>query len=285
MSEPNPIRHVSDTALWVAAYRAQESERPDALFYDPFAGQLAGERGMRIAGELAQHGMQSWPLVVRTQVLDELILHAVEHDGFDTVLNLAAGLDTRPYRLTLPATLRWVEVDLPDMIEYKREQLRDATCFCRLERHALDLRDSDALRALLEKVGAAADRMLVITEGLLIYLEEQQVKDLAWDLYRQAVVKRWLTDLVSPRLLKYMRHVQQHLPANAQFHFAPHDHADFFLSRSWHAKAFHSTWEDAKRLHRREVRLAWLWDALGWIIPGAREQGRKMSGIVVLERS
>ncbi|HET7649299.1 MAG TPA: SAM-dependent methyltransferase [Gammaproteobacteria bacterium] len=278
------IRHISDTALWIATYRAMESERPDALFYDPFARQLAGERGEQIAAELAKHGMQSWPLVVRTQVLDELILQAVEEDGYDTVLNLAAGLDTRPYRLALPATLRWAEVDLPDMIEYKREALKDATCFCRLERCALDLKDSEARRALFARIGAGATKMLVITEGLLLYLHEEEVKDLAWDLYREPAAKRWLTDLASPRLLRYMRRIRQQMPGDVEFRFAPADHTDFFLSRSWHAKAFHSTWEDAKRLNRREVPLAWLWDLMGWIIPGAREQGRKMSGIVVLER-
>lgn len=278
------LRHISDTALWVATYRAMESERPDALFYDPFARQLAGERGKQIATELAKHGMRSWPIVVRTQVLDELILQAIEEDGYDTVLNLAAGLDTRPYRLALPATLRWTEVDLPEMINYKREALKEATCFCRLERHALDLKDSEARRALLARIGAGATKMLVITEGLLLYLDEEEVKDLAWDLYREPSTKRWLTDLASPRLLHYLRRVRQQLPGDAEFRFAPADHADFFLSRSWHAKAFHSTWEDAKRLHRREVPLAWLWDLMGWIIPGVREQGRKMSGIVVLER-
>jgi len=39
------IGHVSDTALCVAVYRAEESERPDALFKDPLARRLAGERG------------------------------------------------------------------------------------------------------------------------------------------------------------------------------------------------------------------------------------------------
>src|SRR5690242_597559 len=112
MAEEPAVRNVSDTALWVAVYRARESERQDALFYDPYARQLAGERGATIEKQI---GMPGWPIVVRTQVLDELILKAMEEDGFDTVLNLAAGLDTRPYRLALPTTLRWVEVDLPTM--------------------------------------------------------------------------------------------------------------------------------------------------------------------------
>src|SRR6185369_17641435 len=43
------VSNVSDTARWVATYRAQETARPDALFKDPFAERLAGERGRAIA--------------------------------------------------------------------------------------------------------------------------------------------------------------------------------------------------------------------------------------------
>lgn len=48
MAEPS-IRHISDTALWAAVYRARETDRKDALFRDPFARRLAGERGEQIA--------------------------------------------------------------------------------------------------------------------------------------------------------------------------------------------------------------------------------------------
>jgi O-methyltransferase involved in polyketide biosynthesis len=37
------IENVSDTAFWIAHYRAVESARPDALFRDPLAALLAGE--------------------------------------------------------------------------------------------------------------------------------------------------------------------------------------------------------------------------------------------------
>ena|ERR1700741_2601535 len=48
MTDP-AIQHISDTARWAAVYRARESEREDALFRDPFARRLAGERGEHIA--------------------------------------------------------------------------------------------------------------------------------------------------------------------------------------------------------------------------------------------
>ena len=49
-----PIEHISDTARWVAVYRAMETARSDALFRDPFAERLAGERGQQIVREMTR---------------------------------------------------------------------------------------------------------------------------------------------------------------------------------------------------------------------------------------
>jgi O-methyltransferase involved in polyketide biosynthesis len=98
------VQDVADTARWVALYRAQESERPDALFHDPFARQLAGDTNADIE-RLREKGRSSmqWSSVVRTAVIDELILACVREHEIDTVLMLGAGLDARPQRLPLPA--------------------------------------------------------------------------------------------------------------------------------------------------------------------------------------
>ena len=291
MADENAIRDVSDTALWVAMYRAQESERPDALFYDPYARELAGERGVKI---LEQIRMPGWPIVVRTQVLDELILQAVEEDGFDTVLNLAAGLDTRPYRLALPAALRWVEADLPPMIEYKKQMLKDAKCFCRLERHAVDLADATARRALFAKVGAAAQKVLVVTEGLLIYLDDAEVKALAADLHQPAAFKRWLLDIASPELLKLLARqgttrADHSLPGSrqVQFKFAPVEHLEFFRPLGWKTAGYRSLMVDARRLDRFEI--PGLFKVLGMLmhftLPGYAARMRRFSGIGILEKA
>ena len=90
-------------------YRAIESERPDAHFHDPYARKLAGPRGEEILRALPKARDFAWPMIVRTAVMDEIILRVIQHDGVDTVLNLAAGLDARPYRLPLPSELRWFD--------------------------------------------------------------------------------------------------------------------------------------------------------------------------------
>ena len=80
MNPAAAVRDVSDTARWVAYFRALESERPDALFRDPYARLLAGDRGRSIAERLPK-GPLSWSLAVRTAVFDQIVLEAVRNDG------------------------------------------------------------------------------------------------------------------------------------------------------------------------------------------------------------
>src|SRR5437773_12526210 len=88
------IQHVSDTARWVAIYRAIESERPDALFHDPFARRLAGERGERIAETMEFANRNAWSFVARTVVFDRYIKDSIAN-GADMVVNLSRGLGPR----------------------------------------------------------------------------------------------------------------------------------------------------------------------------------------------
>jgi O-methyltransferase involved in polyketide biosynthesis len=99
------IEHVMDTAFWVASDRSLEGERPDALFRDPLAAVLAGEKGRRIAESMPNHRAMVFVVALRTTAIDRLIASAIER-GADTVLNLGAGLDTRPYR--------WAPVTRPE---------------------------------------------------------------------------------------------------------------------------------------------------------------------------
>ena len=76
------IANVSDTAFWVAHYRAVETDRPDALFRDPLARVLAGERGKEIAEEMPLSFFTRWAIVIRTCIIDEYIHFALKQ-GID----------------------------------------------------------------------------------------------------------------------------------------------------------------------------------------------------------
>jgi methyltransferase (TIGR00027 family) len=280
MTAPGPlIRNISDTAMWVAVYRARESERPDAVFRDPFARRLAGERGEQIATSMKFSEKNAWSFVARTWIIDKLITEQVA-EGVDLVVNLAAGLDARPYRLPLPASLRWVEVDLAPLIAYKETVLRGEKPACQLERVALDLADRAGRVKLFTRLGATAQRALVIAEGLLIYLTPEDVGALARDLAAQPSFVRWIIDLTSPALLTML---QKNMAALAQsgtpLKFAPAEGPGFFEPFGWKLLSVHSLFHNAARLHRLPLLLRLLARVFPSEIPNPR---RPWGGIVLL---
>ena len=282
-----PIEHISDTARWVAFYRALESERRDALFNDPFARRLAGAKGEEIVEGLERGRAMAWAMVVRTAVFDEIILRTIEREQVDLVVNLAAGLDARPWRLRLPPALRWVDVDLPAILDYKRTALGDAKPVCVYEAISADLTDAAVRDALIARLGAESTRALVISEGLLIYLTPEQVGALSAALGSVPSFQWWLIDIAGPRILEIMRKSWGKAAArgNAPFQFAPAEGTEFFRRFGWRELEFRSSWEESHLL-RREMRWSWLWRLMSRFAPQAkRDEIHRMSGYALLGRA
>jgi methyltransferase (TIGR00027 family) len=279
------IKNVSDTARWVAYYRAVESERPDALFHDPFARRLAGEFGEAISRQATYTTSVARAVVARTVVLDEFILDRIHNHGADLVIDLAAGLDARPWRMQLPPTLHWVDADLPGILGYKTDLLRNERTVCEYEAVPIDLTDAAATTMLFARLGAAFQRAVVITEGLLIYLEPDDVSRLGRALYQQESFKWWLTDLASPRLLEYTGRTRGKLLVNAPFRFGPAEGTAYFEPLGWHEVAFRSTIEECRRIGRPMPR-EWLFRIFSKFMPAARRaEILRMSGVVMFERT
>ena len=250
------LHHISDTARWAAYFRARETERPDALFRDPFAHRLAGKRGAMIAKATPFHEENSWSWVARTYAFDDLINQQIRQ-GVDMVVNLAAGLDARPYRMSLPASLKWVEVDLPKILDYKEEILANERPYCELRHVRLDLSEVDARRELFREVASLAHKTLIISEGLLIYLTADQAALLALDLAQPLSFQRWLFDIASPGLLKLL---QQRTSADftsgaAPLKFAPANGPEFFKPHGWETVEVRSMLKTAAQAHRLTLRL------------------------------
>jgi methyltransferase (TIGR00027 family) len=272
---------LGDTARWVALYRALESERPDALFSDPFARTLAGERGRTLLDSLPGGRSAGWSIVVRTKVLDELILEQVA-GGVDGVLNLAAGLDMRPYRLDLPPTLRWYEVDFPSMVAAKERLVDAASPRCLLERIGCDLADVKARRALFARVGAECRKVLVVTEGLLLYLKSTEVEYLARDLREVPVFRAWMFDHVSPEVAGVLERAWSRALGEARIRFAVRDLKAFFVPLGWRVGGYRPLLTEALRLRREPPFGLLLRVAARFALPWARETARRMAGVVLL---
>jgi methyltransferase (TIGR00027 family) len=247
---PDVIENVSDTAFGVAHYRALESQRPDPLFHDPLASVLAGDHGRQIAAAMPIPAMGRQIIVLRTRIIDDYIRLAIA-EGVDAVLNLGAGLDTRPYRMELPNSLLWIEADYAPVIELKEERLSAEKPRCRLERVKIDLANVTERRKLFADVHTRAKKTLVITEGVLPYLTEEEVGSLADDLQAAAHAAYWIAEYVSPEAMKFRkrRRMGRNMQ-NAPWKFSPEDWFGFFTEHGWRLKEIRYLVEEADRLKR-----------------------------------
>ena len=228
------ISDVTDTALWVAAYRAEESQRKDALFKDPYATLLLGDAGSKVAIRTQGSRYTSWSVVIRTHIIDQFFNKLLKDNPIDTVLNLGAGLDTRPYRLDLPSSLRWIEVDFPKIIDLKNERLKSVNPKCLLERHSIDLSVESLRDSFLDKISQESKSVLVMTEGVIPYLTNEDAKSLALSLHKHSNFNYWITEYYSPEILKFLRTPKRlKQMQNAPFLFYPDDWFLFFKGNGW----------------------------------------------------
>src|SRR5690606_10518480 len=130
--------------------------------------------------------------------------------GVRRFVNLASGLDTRPYRLKFPRGTVWWDVDFPAEITFKRECLEGSPTDCDVRFRGADLLDRGDRDRLWSEIDVALPTA-VLTEGLLIYLSEQEVENMGREL-RSRGARHWICDFVAPKALasiqrKWNRHL------------------------------------------------------------------------------
>lgn len=95
---------LAGTARWTAAVRARESQREDRLLDDPWAVALAGEEGLAWLAQRPPDSVVS--IVLRTRFFDDFLRRVAVEEGIRQVVLMAAGLDTRAFRLVWPEGTR-----------------------------------------------------------------------------------------------------------------------------------------------------------------------------------
>ena len=224
MNKEATIDDVSDTAYWVAYFRAKENEHAKPLFRDPFAKMLIGNRGKALAEATPEVSRYvEWSVLSRTVIIDRFIEQAVK-EGVDAVINLGAGLDARPYRMNLPKNLRWVEVDYLNIVEHKNTKLQAQVPQCDLIRVALDLTNAEERSDFFANIVADAKSVLILTEGVIPYLSPSDVSALAKDLLEQQRFTYWVMEYMHQKIYRYLQDssVRTKLK-NAPFKFFPED--------------------------------------------------------------
>ncbi|AZZ37354.1 SAM-dependent methyltransferase [Bdellovibrio sp. qaytius] len=280
------IKHVSDTSFWVAHYRTLESERGDAIFKDPYAKILVGDRASQIDTLKSQTTRWTrFTVVMRTYIIDQMIQELIAK-GVTTFINIGAGLDSRPYRMNLGPHIQWIEVDFSHVIDHKVKALKDFTPTCKLESISLDLSNRKLRFELFAELAEKYSNIAVLTEGVLPYLTEEQVSELSEDLLNLKSFKYWIGEYFSEKTYTYLRDPKRmKVLQNAPFQFFPTQWKNFFESRGWRLNQAIYFADVAEKLGR-PTPTPKFFKVLAWVM-GKKwaEPLKRMSGFLLWERN
>lgn len=182
MSQPALPSGVSLTAITIARERSVETHRTDRLFRDDLAGAFC-TAARKAIGPKSFPGFDStlseaMPLfrgyiALRTRFLDDQLLAACAA-GCKQVVILAAGLDARAYRLPWPEGVRLFELDMPEVLAFKKRVVDDQGAEARCQRVEVPLDLRDDWTQPLQRAGFQPDVPTAwLAEGLLVYLTNE----------------------------------------------------------------------------------------------------------------
>jgi methyltransferase (TIGR00027 family) len=250
MAEMTPV---GATSRWIAAARALETECQTPLFSDPYGRELAGDDGFallaemrRAAGPTGAPDVPNGPVLylsLRTRFLDDALMAAMRDQGISQVVILAAGMDTRAFRLPWPQDVVIYELDRHDVFDLKEPVLaqRGATTSCTRHVIRIDLAQEDWVPRLLAAGFDRARPAAFLAEGLLMYLTPEDADRVIASVTSIAADGSWIgMDVVnrdmleSPLTAAYMKRLAD---LGVPWLFSMPDPEVYFARQGWHATA------------------------------------------------
>jgi len=192
------------TAWWAAHARAKESRRADRLFNDHWAAALAGTGcddlwAAALAGTESKEWVEQWSnddgvsTIVRTRFFDDFLQRVTDQDAIRQVVLMAAGLDTRAFRLNWPAQTHLFELDQPRVLKHKGEVLAAAAAQPTCERQTVAVDLTGPWREMLLKTGFNPQQpSLWLLEGLLVYLPNDNIARLLDEIASLSTPGSWI---------------------------------------------------------------------------------------------
>jgi methyltransferase (TIGR00027 family) len=236
------------TARWTAAVRAKESAREDRLFYDPWAAALAGQEGEAWIEDRSEDSVA--PIALRTRFFDDALQRMVLQDAIRQVVLMAAGLDTRAFRLSWPVGTWLFELDQPPVLKYKEQILYSAGAQPACERRAIEVDLTAPWQEQLIRAGFDPGRPSGwLLEGFLVYLSGESLARILDEVTGLAAPGSWLgfdiinsITLISPWTRQW---VEMQANSGAPWIGTLDDPEGFLAARGWQANLTHPGEEGA----------------------------------------
>lgn len=197
MMERIKMQGVPETMLQTLYARAAYSRERNAKFRDDKAVEIVSRMDYDFS-PAGKDAMMSKGVIARTILLDRMVRDFIRRNPKGTVVNIACGLDTRVYRLKIPSSIRWYNLDLPETIEVRRRFLTENGRISMIAKSAMD-------ENWAEKVDEPEGRTLVILEGLVMYLSEEDVKKILSIVSRRFKQAEVIMETMNPWVVKNVK--------------------------------------------------------------------------------
>lgn len=190
------LQGVPETMLQTLYARAAHSKRSDHKFYDAKAIEIVKKMEYDFSKAEKDTAMSAG-VIARTILLDQMVSDFIRKNPRGTVVNIACGLDTRFYRLD-NGSIRWYNLDLPETIAVRRRFLTETGRVSLIAKSAMDESWADDVEETGEKV-------LVVAEGLVMYLTEADVKQILSIVNRRFRNVEVIVETMNPWIMKHIR--------------------------------------------------------------------------------
>lgn len=236
---------ISNTAFYCCGVRMEDAERPFSVCRDNYARRFMDERALKIFEPFRTEKMPNISNITRCRVIDDFISAEIRKDPETTVITIGAGFDTRPYRL--PGG-RWIEIDEPQIIDYKNSKLPVNECNNPLQRRSIVFADDSLAGRLSDAVNNHP--VIIVIEGVFMYLTQKEIQQTLSALQEVFPEHILLCDLMKKCFFdKYAQSIHNRLHAiGGKFTGLSNTPARIFIDNNYQVTAYVSLFKRATEL-------------------------------------
>lgn len=244
------MKPISQTAFYCCGVRMRDAEREKPVCGDKYAKVFMSEDGMKILDKFKDEVGPNTSNVARHRIIDDLLREQLAANPNLTVVIIGAGFDSRAFRLKGG---RWVELDEPQVIAYKNERLPASQSPNELERIPIDFSTDSLEEKLWSFVGR--NPVVVVIEGVFMYLEEDTIKQLLQTLHRVFPHHKLICDLMTRVFFeKYGRTIREKITGmGAHFKLTTDDPEALFLQNGYRRTGWFSMIEKAFEFDSKKI--------------------------------
>ena len=226
------MKPITDTAFYCCGARMLDAAQDHPICGDDYAKLFMCDHGMAVFDRFKTLDLTNSSMIVRHRIMDDMLRQLLYANHDLNVVTIGAGFDSRPYRLHGG---NWFELDEPELIAYKDILLPSNDCSNPLHREPINFDKDDLVDKLLRLPRSGP--VVFVLEGVVIYLCENDIKNLLGELDYEFPRHRLMCDLVNREMVdKYGQTLSKMVTEmGAPFQTVDHPEA-IFLQSGYHAR-------------------------------------------------